>query len=181
MGNKKHRRSRRLETPSFEREIERTLVETSITGNETLTNYNTVIQENLCENNSENQLTELRLVSNPIQVWTQIMKQKNNDKIEKMREERDNNLEAILKEGKTNKTALSMTNPRSDSNEIQDSQPSGSKTNRSIGVYASNIENSDSENDDYPLKAFKMRDQRHPATPLFRSESDVDVTIHSDE
>ena len=26
-----------------------------------------------------------------------------------------------------------------------------------------------------------MRDLKHPAKPLFRSESDVDVTIHSDE
>ena len=181
MGNKRYRRSRRLETPSLEREIERTLVETSITGNETLTNFNTVFQENLGENNSENQLTEPSLVSNEIQVWTQIMKQKNNDKIEKMREEMDNKLKAILKEVKTNETASTMTNPRSDSNEIQDSQPSGSKTNRSIGVHASNIENSDTEDDDYPLKASKTRDLRHPAKPLFRSEWDVDVTIQSGE
>ena len=74
-----------------------------------------------------------------------------------------------------------MTNPRSDSNEIQASEPSESKTNKSIGVHASNIENSDSENDDYPPKASKMRDLKHPAKPLFRSESDVDVTTHSDE
>ena len=26
-----------------------------------------------------------------------------------------------------------------------------------------------------------MKDLKHPAKPLFRSESDVDVTIHSDE
>ena len=68
MGNKRYRRNRRLETPSLEREVERTLVETSITGNETLTNSNTVVQENLCENNSENLLTEPSLVSNEIQV-----------------------------------------------------------------------------------------------------------------
>ena len=68
MGKKRYRRSRRLETPSLEREIERTLVETSITGNETLTNSNTVVQENLSENNSENMLTEPSLVSNEIQV-----------------------------------------------------------------------------------------------------------------
>ena len=109
------------------------------------------------------------------------MQQKNNDKIEKMREEMDNNLEAILKEVESNKTASTMTNPRSDSNEIQASEPSGSKTNKSIGVHASNIENSDSENDDYPLKASKMRDLKRPAKPLFRSESDVDVTTHSVE
>ena len=43
MGNKRNRRSRRLETPSPERERERTQVETPITGNESLTNFNTVV------------------------------------------------------------------------------------------------------------------------------------------
>ena len=51
----------------------------------------------------------------------------------------------------------------------------------SIGVRASNNGNSDSENDDYPLRASKMKDLKHPSKPLFRSESDVDITIHSDE
>ena len=108
------------------------------------------------------------------------MEQKNDDKIEKMREEMDNKLEAILKEVKSNKTASTTTNPRSDVNE--DSQPSGSKTNRSIGVRAFIIENSDSENDDdYPLRASKMKDLKHPAKPLFQNESDVNVTILSNE
>ena len=63
------------------REIERTLVETSVTGNEILTNFNTFIREDLGENNSENQSTEPSQISNEIQVWTQIMEQKNDDKI----------------------------------------------------------------------------------------------------
>ena len=109
------------------------------------------------------------------------MEQKNDYKIEKMREEMDNKLEAILKEVKSNKTASTTTNPRSDVIEIQDSQPSGSKTNKSIGVRASNIENSDSENDDYPLRASKMKDLKHPAKLFFQNESDVDVTILSNE
>ena len=93
----------------------------------------------------------------------------------------DNKLEAILKEVKSDKTASITTTPRSDVNEIQDSQPSGSKTNKSIGVRASNIENSYFENDDYPLRASKMKDLKHPAKPLFQNESDVDVTILSKE
>ena len=90
-------------------------------------------------------------------------------------------LEAILREVKSNKTASTMTNPRSDFNEMQASQPPGSKTAKSIGVHASNNENSDSEIEDFPLRASKMKDLKHPAKSLFRSESDVDVTIHSDE
>ena len=55
-----------------------------------------------------------------------------------------------------------MTNPRSKINENRDPQQSGSKTNRSIGVHASDNGNSDSENDDYLLRASKMKDLRHP-------------------
>ena len=147
----------------------------------TLTNNDTVIQSNLGGNNPENSLVEPSQISNEIQVWTQIMEQKSNDRIEKMREEMDNKLEAILREIKTNKSSSTATNPRSDINEIQENQQSGSRIDGSIGVHASNIENPDSENEDFPPKVSKMRDLKHPAKPLFRSESDVDVTIHSDE
>ena len=181
MGNKRSRRSRRLATPSPEREVSETRVDSSETGNITLTNSNLTVQENLSEPNLENQLREPSQISDEIQVWTQIVERKNTERIEKMREEMDSKLEAILKEIKCNKSASITTNPRSDANEIQESRPSGSGVNTSIGVRASNIENSDSENDDYPLRASKMKDLKHPAKPLFRSESGVDVTIQSDE
>ena len=158
MGNRRNRRSRRLETPSPDREVEVTQKGTPITGIETLTNVNTVIQGDLSENNSENQFTEPSQISNEIQVRTQIMEQKNKDRIETMRGEMEKKLEMILKEIKSNKSASTVTNPGSETNENRDSQPSGSKTNRSIGVHASNNENSDSENDDYPLRASKMKD-----------------------
>ena len=93
----------------------------------------------------------------------------------------ENNLDAILKEIKSNKSVSTVTNPRSEMNDIQNMQPSGSKTIRIIGVHASHIYNSDSENEDYLSQASKMRDLRHPVKPLFRNESDVDVTIRSDE
>ena len=51
----------------------------------------------------------------------------------------------------------------------------------SIGLRASNNKNPESENDDNPLRASKMKDLKHPAKPLFQSRSDVDVTINSDE
>ena len=177
MGNRRNRRSRRLETPSPDRDVERTQVETPNTGNETLTNF--VVQESLGENTSGVQIIEPSQISTEIQAWTQIFEQRNNDRIEKMREEIENKLETILREIKSNKSASTVTNPRSEVNEIQDMQPSGSKVNKSIGARVSNNENSDSENEDYPLKASKMKELKHPAKTLY--ESDVDVTIHSDE
>ena len=65
----------------------------------------------------------------------------------------ENKLEAILKEIKYNKSVSTVTNPRSDVNEIQEPQPSGSRIDPSIGARASINETSDSENDDYPLRA----------------------------
>ena len=181
MGNKRNRRSRRLETPSPERELNETQVETSTQGNITLTNTESNTQGNLDNDELRSQLIEPSQLSNEIQAWTENFERKNNDRITKMREEMENKLDAILKEIKSNKSVSTVTNPRSEMDDIQNMRPSGSKTNRSIGVHASHIYNSDSENDDYPLQASKMRDLKHPAKPLFRSESDVDVTIYSDE
>ena len=45
MGNRRNRRSRRLETPSSDREVEVPQVGTPITCIETLTNINTVVQK----------------------------------------------------------------------------------------------------------------------------------------
>ena len=118
------------------------------------------VQEDLGDNNPENQLAEPSQTSNEIQVWTQILEQKNNDRIAKMREEMDNKLENILKEIRSNKSMSTTTNPRSETADTQNLQPLGSK---SIGVHASNIENSDSENEDYPLKASGSKDLRRPA------------------
>ena len=88
MGNRRNRKSRRLETPSPDKEVKRTQVETPNIGPETLTNFITVAQESLGENNSGNQLVEPSQISTEIQTWTENFKQKNNDRIMKLREER---------------------------------------------------------------------------------------------
>ena len=81
MGNKRIRRFRRLDTPSREKEIINTQVETPNAGNETSTNYNVIVQESLGDGNSENQLTATSLISNEIQVRTQTFEQFSNDRI----------------------------------------------------------------------------------------------------
>ena len=102
-------------------------------------------------------------------------------KLMKIKEELENKLDAILKEIKSNKSTSTVTNPRSEINDAQNMQPSGSKTNKSIGVHASNNENSYSEDEDYTLQASRMKDFKHPAKPLHRSESNLDETIVSND
>ena len=155
MGNKRNRRSRRLETPSPEREEKRTRVDSPETGNMTLTNSNLNVDENLGGPNLGIQLVEPSQASSEIQAWTEIFEQKNNDRIEKLREEMENKLDTILKEIKSNRSHSTVTNPRSQVNGAEDMQPSGSRSKESIGVHASNIENSEPEDEDNPIRASK--------------------------
>ena len=99
----------------------------------------------------------------------------------KMREEMENKLDVILKDINSSKSASLATNSRSETNDVQSMQPSGSRLDQSNGVHASFDKNSELDDEGYPPQTSKTRDLRHPAKPLFRSESDVDVTIHADE
>ena len=53
----------------------------------------------------------------------------------------ENKLDALLKEIKSNKSASTLTNPRSEIIDTQKMQPSGSKIDKFIGVHASYNEN----------------------------------------
>ena len=182
MGNTRNRRSRRHETPSPDRELNEAQVETPMQGNETLTNVSTVIQQLLGENENRSNLIEPSQVSNEIQVWTENFEQKNNDRRMKMREEMENKFDAILKEIRTNKTTSTITNPRSEIDGMQNSQPSGSKSIRSNGVHASNIENSNTKDEDgHPLRASEMHEFRNPARPIYQNIPNMNETIVSNE
>ena len=157
-------------------------VETPMQGNETLTNVSTVIQEPLGENENRSSLIEPCQISNEIQVWTDNFEQKNNDRIMKMREEMENKFDAILKEIRTNKTTSIITNPRSEIDGMQNSQPSGSKSIMSNGVHASNIENSDTEDEDgHNLRASQMHELRNPARPIHQNIQNINEAIVSNE
>ena len=76
----------------------------------------------------------------------------------------------MLKEIKTSRIASTATNPRSDTNDIQNPQLSGSKGNRSIGVDASRTVDSELQDDSHPLRASDMNDLRNPAKPFCQNE-----------
>ena len=65
---------------------------------------------------------------------------------------------------------------------MQNSQPSGSKSIRSNGVHASNIENFDTEDEDgHPLRALQMHELRNPARPIHQNIQNINETIVSNE
>ena len=87
-----------------------------------------------------------------------------------------------MEELRTNDSASTITNHRSERNGTQNSQPSGSRNDRSDGVHASNVGNSDTEDeDDHPLRASDMRGLRNPARPLYQNAPNQDETILSNE
>ena len=61
-------------------------------------------------------------------------------------------------------------------NEIYNEQLSGSKNVQSIGVHASENENSALE-DEHPLRASDMNELRNTANPFQQNELDLDETI----
>ena len=85
MGKKRNRRSRRLETPSPERETNNTQIETPSAGNDTLTNSNVIVQESLEDGASKTQLMELSVISIEAKIWSQMFQQTNNDRIARMK------------------------------------------------------------------------------------------------
>ena len=52
---------------------------------------------------------------------------------------------------------------------------------RYIRVHASNFKNSDSENEDHPLRTSGSKDLRHPVKSLHGDEIDLDATMISKE
>ena len=56
-------------------------------------------------------------------------------------------------------------------------QSSGSKNDRSIGVHASNIENSDTEDEDYPLRASDMNELKNPAISIHQNTPNLYETV----
>ena len=89
----------------------------------------------------------------------------------------ENKLDAILMAIKTSESTSMTTNPRSEMNEIENMQSSGSGGKRSMGVNASDNECLDSENEDIPLKASEMRELRHPAKHIQQNDTTLDATV----
>ena len=93
----------------------------------------------------------------------------------------DKKLETTLKEIRTNKNVSTFTNHRHETVGNQNTQSSGSKIDRFVGVRASNTENSDSENEDYPLTPSEMKYLRQHAKPFYEKIIDLDPTTKSNK
>ena len=82
-----------------------------------------------------------------------------------MRFKIEDRFEAILEEDQTR-----GHQQRTETNEMRNVQPSGSKNEKSKRLHRSDSGNTVSENEDYPLRASERRNLKHPAKAMFQNE-----------
>ena len=165
MGNKRNRRSRRIQSPSLERQLSASEIETS-QGNEinieTLSNFETVSSVR----DEETTLVSGSRNENEMQVWTQKVSDKISKEVSDLRKEMNEKLEKMLKEMKNSGRAQSV---RIRKYREQDTPQPGTSKNanyRGDEVNASESDNQENELQDNPFRPSDNDELRTPIQPL---------------
>ena len=173
MGNRRNRRTRRATSQSSDREENAS--ETSfVQGNATLINVSGNAN-NIFDRNLGSELTEPSQVSNEIEVISQRLTEQNNDKMSQIEEQLNNKFEEILKEIRTNKNYIVIT----DEEDAENNQPgpSNSKNKDLRNKHASNTTLDKNKNQDDRFYPSEMGELRQPYTPLGITEDTLDESI----
>ena len=171
-GNKRNRRSRRGQSPSLERELSASEIETS-QGNETvietLSNFENVSsvrdEEIALDSGTQNE--------NEMQIWTQRITDKTNKEVTNLRKEMDEKLEKILKEMKNNRRTQSVPNRRYREQNTPRAGTSKYISNEDGEENASETENQECEIQDHPFRPSNSNELRTPMQ--FLSIQNVDL------
>ena len=173
MGNKRNRRSRRIESQSSDRD--EISSETSFTqGNATLVGVSENVITTL-DRNLGSELTVPSQISNEIEVISQRLTEQNNYKMSQIEEQLNNKFEEILKEIRTNKNYIVIT----DEEDAENNQP-GPSNYRNKGLRNKHASSSTSDkirNQDDRFYPSEMSELRQPYTPLGIAEHTLDETI----
>ena len=173
MGNRRNRRTRRATSQSSDREENAS--ETSfVQGNATLINVSGNAN-NIFDRNLGSELTEPSQVSNEIEVISQRLTEQNNDKMSQIEEQLNNKFEEILKEIRTNKNYIVIT----DEEDAENNQPgpSNSKNKGLRNKHASNTTLDKNKNQDDRSYPSEMGELGQPYTPLRITEDTLDESI----
>ena len=171
MGNKRNRRSRRVESQSSDREGN--ISEASFTqGNATLVDVAENVN-NIFDRNLGSELTEPSQISNEIEAITQRLSEQNNHKMSQIEQQLNSKFEEILKEIRTNKE-----NNVADGDEgAENNRPSTSNSeNRHLRKkHASN--NEIDRDQDNRFQSSEMHEFRQPTTPFGLVNETLNDTI----
>ena len=171
MGNKRNRRSRRVESQSSDRE--ENISEASFTqGNATLVDVAENVN-NIFDRNLGSELTEPSQISNEIEAITQRLSEQNNHKMSQIEQQLNSKFEEILKEIRTNKE----NNVTDGDEDVENNRPSTSNSeNRHLRrKHASNNEiNRDQDN---RFQSSEMHELRQRTTPFGLVNETLNDTI----
>ena len=171
MGNKRNRRSRRVESQSSDRE--ENISEASFTqGNATLVDVAGNVN-NIFDRNLGSELTEPSQISNEIEAITQRLSEQNNHKMSQIEQQLNSKFEEILKEIGTNKE----NNVADDDEGAENKRPSTSNSeNRHLRKkHASN--NEIDRDQDNRFQSSEMHELRQPTTPFGLVNETLNDTI----
>ena len=176
MGNKRNRRSRRGQSPSLERELSASEIETS-QGNETvietLSNFENVSsvrdEEIALDSGTQNE--------NEMQVWTQRITDKTNKEVTNLRKGMDEKLENILKEMKNNRRTQSVPNRRYREQNTPRAGTSKYISNEDGEENASEPENQECGIQDNPFRPSNLNELRTPMQPLSIQNNDLNDSV----
>ena len=176
MGNKRNRRSRRGRSPSLERELSASEIETSqgnVTVIETLSNFDNVSSvrdaEIALDCGTRNEIE--------MQVWTQRISDKTNKEVANLRKEMDEKLEKILKEMKNNRRTRSVSNRRYQEQNTPKPGTSKYASNQDGEENASEPENQECEIQDDPFRPSNLNELRTPIQPLSIKNIDLNDSV----
>ena len=176
MGNRKNRRSRRIQSPSLDRELSASEIETS-QGNETVietlsnfVNVSSVRDEEITlDSGTQNE--------NEMQIWTQRITDKTNKEVTNLRKEMDEKLEKILKEMKNNRRTQSVPNRRYQEQNTPKAGTSKYISNEDGEENASEPENQECEIQDNPFRPSNLNELRTPMQPLSIQNIDLNDSV----
>ena len=171
MGNKRNRRSRRVESQSSDRE--ENISEASFTqGNATLVDVAENVN-NIFDRNLGSELTEPSQISNEIEAITQRLSEQNNHKMSQIKQQLNSKFEEILKEIRTNKE----NNATDGDEDVENNRPSTSNSeNRHLRrKHASN--NEIDRDQDNRFQSSEMHELRQPTTPFGLINETLNDTI----
>ena len=176
MGNKRNRRSRRGQSPSLERELSTSEIETS-QGNETVIetlgnfeNVSSVRDEEIAiDSGTQNEIE--------MQIWTQRISDKTNKEVANLRKEMDEKLEKILIEMKNNRRTQSVSNRRYQEQNTPRAGTSKYASNEDGEENASELKNQECEIQDDPFRPSSLNELRTPIQPVSIQNIDLNDSV----
>ena len=174
MGNRKNRRSRRNQSPSLERELSASEIETS-QGNEvnieTLSNF----QNTNSVRDEETTLVGGSRNENEMQAWTQRISDKTSKEVSDLRKEMNEKPEKMLKEMKNSRRAQSVPIRKFQEQNTPQAGTSRNANYRDDEVNAS--ENQENETQDNPFRPPNNDELRTPMQPLNIQNMHLDDSV----